>query len=286
MNKNNKDKSKTNIKSALRYPGGKSRAIKYILPMIKNVGFTDYREPFIGGGSVFLAVKQNIKNINKFWINDINYDLYCFWNILKNKPDELYHAIMKIKSNWENGRELYNHYMQNIQYTEFERAIRFFVLNRITFSGTVDSGGYSEQAFKKRFTASSIERMKKMSSLLLLTDDVSITNYDYEKVIFENVGNNKNVFIFLDPPYFKSRKSRLYGKNGHLHQFFDHERFAKNMKKCKYKWLITYDDSPEIRDLFDFANIKEYSLQYGMNNYKQKKAEKGKELFIYNYDIE
>ena len=212
MNKNNKDKSKTNIKSALRYPGGKSRAIKYILPMIKNVGFTDYREPFIGGGSVFLAVKQNIKNINKFWINDINYDLYCFWNILKNKPDELYHAIMNIKSNWENGRELYNHYMQNIQYTEFERAIRFFVLNRITFSGTVDSGGYSEQAFKKRFTASSIERMKKMSSLLLLTDDVSITNYDYEKVIFENVGNNKNVFIFLDHRISNQENQDYMGK--------------------------------------------------------------------------
>ena len=48
------------------------------------------------------------------------------------------------------------------------------------------------------------------------------------------------------------------------------------MKKCKYKWLITYDDSPEIRDLFDFANIKEYSLQYGMNNYKQKKQKKEK----------
>jgi len=51
--------------------------------------------------------------------------------------------------------------------------------------------------------------------------------------------------------------------------------------KCKYKWLITYDYSPEIRELFDFINIKEYSLQYGMNNYKQKKAEKGKELVIY-----
>lgn len=285
MNKTRDKSGKTNIKSALRYPGGKSRAIKYIIPMIKKVSFTEYREPFIGGGSVFLAVKQNIRNIDKFWINDINYDLYCFWKILKNKPDELCCAIMDIKNNWENGRELYNYYMQDANYTEFERAVRFFVLNRITFSGTVDSGGYSEQAFKKRFTISSIERMKKMNSLL--TDDVFITNYDYEKVIFKNTDeDDNNVFIFLDPPYFKSRKSRLYGKNGHLHQTFDHERFAKNMKKCKYKWLITYDDSPEIRELFDFANIEEFTLQYGMNNYKQKKAEKGKELFIFNYSIE
>ena len=55
------------------------------------------------------------------------------------------------------------------------------------------------------------------------------------------------------------------------------------MKTCKHSWLITYDDSPEIRNNFKFAHIHEWELQYGMNNYKQGKAEKGKELFIYNY---
>ena len=55
---------------------------------------------------------------------------------------------------------------------------------------------------------------------------------------------------------------------------------------CRYyKWLITYDNSPEVIDLFDFANIYEWELQYGMNNYKQKTAAKGRELFISNYEI-
>ena len=268
------------IRSALRYPGGKSKAIKYILPMIKGVQFEEYREPFLGGGSVFLAVKLNIKGIKKFWINDINYDLYCFWRILRDYPKELYSAVREVKEKWKNGRELFNYYMEEKNYSEFERAVRFFVLNRITFSGTVDSGGYSEQAFQKRFTYSSIDRMLKMARLL---EGVVVTDYDYEKVIFEE---GKNVFIFLDPPYFKSRKSRLYGKRGDLHESFDHERFAENMRKCKHKWLITYDDSPEIRELFDFANIKEYVLQYGMNNYKKERAEKGKEIFIFNYDVD
>jgi DNA adenine methylase len=57
------------------------------------------------------------------------------------------------------------------------------------------------------------------------------------------------------------------------------------MKKCNHSWLITYDDSPEIRKNFNFANIYEWELQYGMNNYKQGKAEKGKELFISNYEL-
>ena len=60
-------------------------------------------------------------------------------------------------------------------------------------------------------------------------------------------------------------------------------QFAENMRKCRHKWLITYDDSPVIRDLFSFAEIQEWTLQYGMNNYRQRSAAKGRELFIKNY---
>ena len=85
------------------------------------------------------------------------------------------------------------------------------------------------------------------------------------------------------PPYLAATKSKLYGRKGSFHTSFDHERFAENMKKCHHKWLITYDDSTEIRALFNFANITEWTLQYGMNNYKQTSAAKGQELFIKNY---
>ena len=57
------------------------------------------------------------------------------------------------------------------------------------------------------------------------------------------------------------------------------------MKDCKHNWLITYDDSPKIRDLFKFANIYKFNLQYGMNNIWRKKAMKGKELIITNYEL-
>ena len=105
---------------------------------------------------------------------------------------------------------------------------------------------------------------------------------DYRELL---IGGDKKVFTFLDPPYFKATKSKLYGKNGVLHTGFNHDEFASEMKKCKHSWLITYDDSPEIRANFSFAKIYEWELQYGMNNYKQGKAEKGNELFIANYDL-
>lgn len=265
------------IKSPLRYPGGKTRAIKTIAPIIPP--YREYREPFVGGGSVFAYVKQVFFE-ESYWINDLNYDLFLFWKFAKNYNRELVDQIKRVKNKNPDGRSLFEHYKKNLeQFSNIERATRFFILNRITFSGTTDSGGYSKEAFEKRFTDSSIKRLADIEELLR---DTKITNFDYEKVVMTS---GKNVFIFLDPPYYSTRNSRLYGKNGVLHTGFDHERFADVMKKCSHKWLITYDDCKETRRLFSFANITPWSLQYGMNNYKQDSAKKGKEIFISNYRI-
>jgi DNA adenine methylase len=163
--------------------------------------------------------------------------------------------------------------------SDFCRAVDFFVLNRITFSGVVDSGGYSEQSFKKRFTISSIDRLEKAYHMV---KRIEFSPKDYTELLFRE---GKDVFIFLDPPYYSASKSRLYGKKGGLHTNFDHDAFLKNLSRCQHKWLITYDNSQYIRMLYqDFYQV-EWELQYGMNNYKQKIAEKGKELLVANYDI-
>ncbi len=264
------------VRSPLRYPGGKSRAIKQILPIVPY--FDEMREPMVGGGSVFFALKQSCLD-KKFWINDVNEDLYLFWKYCQINNEGLTKEIQTIRNTVNNGKELFTDLVENNNRSDFEKAVRFFVLNRITFSGTVDSGGYSQQAFERRFTKSSIERVDSIKNVI---SDVKITNEDYKNVIN---APGSNVFIFLDPPYLSTKKSRLYGKNGDLHEIFNHEIFSEDVKKCRHKWLITYDNSPEVIELFDFANIYEWELQYGMNNYKQTKAAKGRELFISNYEI-
>lgn len=271
--------SNTIVKSPLRYPGGKSRAIKQIMPLVPE--FKEFREPMVGGGSVFFALKQKFPN-RKFWINDVNYELYIFWKICRDDINGLLKTINEFKTKFKNGRELYKFLFEKKDtFTEVQKAARFFILNRITFSGLAESGGYAPNAFKERFTESSIKRLIKTSELLKNT---KITNEDYEKSLTEP---GEEVFIFLDPPYISKTHSKLYGKDGVLHTGFDHTRFAEEMKKCKHKWLITYDDSPEVRKLFSFAEgrIIKFQLQYGMNNFKQRHAEKGKELFIMNYDV-
>lgn len=266
------------IKSPLRYPGGKSKALNQIIPRIP-LNITEYREPFIGGGSVFLAVKHSFgQQINRYWINDLNQDLGCFWRCARDEIESLISAVMEIKQTYLDGRALFNYFIRgNLQLSEFDRAVRFFILNRITFSGTVDSGGYSQQAFERRFTDSSIDRLRKLAPYL---SSIEITIGDYETLLFEE---GDSVFIFFDPPYFSATKSKLYGVKGALHTNFDHDRFATNLRQCRHRWLLTYDDSPEIRNLFSFAKITEWTLQYGMNNYKQKFAVAGRELLIQNY---
>lgn len=267
------------IKSPLRYPGGKSRAIdkmKHLIPK----EFEEYREPFVGGASFFIYLKQKFPKV-KFWINDLNVELYHFWVAVQVDSEKLAQEVMKIRREWKIGQELFNELMNvNVgQLTGFERGVRFFVLNRITFSGVVEAGGYSELAFSGRFTDSSIARLAKLGSIM---EGVKITNLDYRRVL---EGGTKTTFTFLDPPYFKATKSKLYGRNGILHTGFNHDEFALAMKSCNHSWLITYDDSPEIRRNFEFSNIYEWELQYGMNNYKQGKADKGNELFISNYPL-
>ena len=271
---------KTNfLKSPLRYPGGKSRAIKILMPFFPQ-DFDEFREPFFGGGSVGLYLAQNF-GLKQIFANDLNTDLYCFWQTLKTQNKALIDEIKRTRQTHTNGRELYEKLLarRGENLSDFQRAVDFFVLNRITFSGVVDCGGYSQKAYESRFTPSSIERLKNMDGILR---NFTFSNQSYERLL---QNNGKRVFIFLDPPYFSASKSKLYGKKGDLHANFNHERLCEHLKNTKHRFLLTYDDSEFIRELYkDFYKLK-YTLQYGMNNFKQTKANKGQELLISNYEF-
>lgn len=268
------------INSPLRYPGGKSKAIKYISPYIPT-DCIEYREPFFGGGSTAIYIKQNFSNYQTIKVSDLNYDLYCFWNQLKLNGDYVIGHIQEIYDDYkkiDNGRELYKMLLnrRNLHYTEIGKAIDFFILNRITFSGLLDSGGYSDKAFKGRFTQSSIDRLRLMPSLI---KDFAIYNYDYE-VLLNNEGDN--VFIYLDPPYYSAMKSKLYGKKGDLHTGFDHIKLRDILMDINHKWLLSYDNSDYIQNLYKDFNIREYRLHYGMSS---NNSDKSNELLISNYNI-
>lgn len=271
------------IKSPLRYPGGKTRAIKFLKAFVPE--YKEWREPFFGGGSFSIYAMQQQPDC-MFKASDLNYELYSFWNELKKNPTVLIARIQAIYDEYKIGekvgRALYDALVnrRNDLESELDRAVDFFILNRITFSGVVDAGGYSKASYERRFTQSSIERLKRIAPLL------SKMKFYYKDYAFLTNQKGESVFIFYDPPYYSVTQSKLYGKKGILHLSFDHEQFAACLAKCRHKWLITYDDCEFIRDLYKDYHQKEWTLQYGMNNYKQGKAEKGRELLIANYDLD
>ena len=207
------------IKTPLRYPGGKSRVAELLVDLMPD--FKEYREPFLGGGSVFLTAKQKHPDV-KYWVNDLYYDLYCFWYEVQRDNPDLVKEIRETRDYWTagegaslGGKYMYEKLVADIMVYDVNetqaRAIAFFIINRVTFSGTSMSGGYSQESFDKRFTPSSIDRLEKIGPLL---QDTKITCLDYSELLREP---GEDVFIFLDPPYYTATKSALYGKNGELH---------------------------------------------------------------------
>lgn len=268
-------------KTPLRYPGGKSRTVDTLLQYAPK--FTEYREPFVGGGSLFLALKELYPK-KKFWINDLYKELYYFYRWCKLRPQDVIELIRFLKASYgDDGKRMFVELKEHInskKMTQTAKAAMFFIINRVSFSGTTMSGGFSQSAFEKRFTESSIERLEPFSEAL--KKGVRITNFDYEKVVKKD---GKNVFIYLDPPYAIENES-LYGKNGDMHRNFDHERFAEVLKNCKHKWMITYNDCEYIRNIFSWATIIPFEASYGMKNVRKDKeniVQKGNEIIIKNF---
>jgi len=266
------------IRSPLRYPGGKSKAVKFLAQFVPK-DFKEFREPMFGGGSLTLYLVQLYPD-RRFVGGDLNFDLYCFWKSLKEQTENLIREVRRFKENFSDGRKLFELLTsaRDEEKSCLQRGAEFFVLNRITFSGTVDSGGYSEQAFKKRFTDSSVERLKSVAPLL---KKIEFVYGDYSYLLHKE---GDSVVIYLDPPYYGNKNSKLYGRRGSLHSEFDHLRLFEEVKKTPHRVLITYDDSEFIRELYRDFYLTEWSLNYGMSSFTGKNK-RGRELLITNFPV-
>ena len=145
-----------------------------------------------------------------------------------------------------------------------EQSAMYFIINRCSFNGSTLSGGFSSEASKKRFTISSIDRIKKLN-----LSNFKIFNIDFEEFI-----NNKNSIMFLDPPYYLDKNSKLYGNEGDMHENFDHDKLYRCLS-TKKNWMMTYNNCSYIKNLYKNFKIIETSWTYSMN-----KSKKSSEIVI------
>jgi DNA adenine methylase len=140
------------------------------------------------------------------------------------------------------------------------QSVMYFIINRCSFSGATLSGGFSSEASKKRFTISSIDRIHKLDLTC-----VEMYNIDFEEFIDTHNGDKQ--LIFLDPPYYLEKKSKLYGNNGDMHNTFDHIKLHTCISS-KTNWMMTYNNCEFIKNLYKDFKIIETSWSYGMNKSK------------------
>ena len=277
------------LKTPLRYPGGKSKAIKTLSQWYPKI-ISEYREPFIGGGSIAIDITKLNPDI-PVWINDLYVPLYNFWVQLRDRGEELSERVREEKQNTldegdpdkvtAKAKNLFNKYKEEIDtYDDFEKAVAFFVMNKCSFSGLTENSTFSQTASNSNFSLVGADKLRQFSKLI---GHWKITNLDYSEVM--NADGFDDTFVFLDPPY--DIKDFLYGKNREMHRSFDHDKFAEEVHKCKHKFMITYNLNDRLCELYKDYNLKEWKLRYSMAHRGDKGTDENikTELLITNYDI-
>lgn len=272
------------LKTPLRYPGGKSRAVPKLANFIPNLeDYQVYREPFLGGGSVALWVTQKYPNI-RVWVNDLYEPLVNFWKVLQDDGDKLRYKLVELKSRYPDrgsakglfleAKEIIN----DREKSHLDRAIAFYVSNKCSFSGLTESSSFSAQASESNFSMRGIEKLKFYQHVIR---DWSITNYDYAALL----DDNRQAFVYLDPPY--DIKDNLYGKKGNMHRGFDHDKFAHICDNYVCRQLVSYNASQMIKDRFNDWIAAEFDHTYTMRSvgdYMKDQHER-KELVLMNYEV-
>ena len=279
-----KTKSLKSYKTPLRYPGGKSRALSKLFQFIPDLkDYAEFREPFLGGGSVAIEIGKRYPHID-IWVNDLYEPLYNFWKVLQSDGQKLRDILIQLKqrhSDPGSAKQLFldaKDYLAKPVGNSIDRAVAFYVVNKCSFSGLTESSAFSKQASESNFSVNGIEKLPEYS---LMIKKWKITNLSYEHML----SDEEETYIYLDPPY--EIKSNLYGRKGVMHKGFNHDEFATICDKSTSPILISYNSSQLIRDRFDGWTAAEFAHTYTMRStgcYNKEQASR-KELVLINYEV-
>ena len=272
------------LKTPLRYPGGKSRAITKMSRFLPDMSkYKEFREPFIGGGSVALYMTKQYPHL-KVWVNDLYEPLVNFWQQLQHEGNEITTRLKTFKGSYstpDRARELFlesKELVNDDRASLVTRAVSFYIVNKCSFSGLTESSSFSKQASDSNFSLRGIEKLPEYSKLI---ENWKITNGSYEDLFTDQT----DTFVYLDPPY--EIGEALYGKKGEMHKYFDHDKFAKDCDRHTAHQMISYNSSQLIKDRFKEWIPSEYDHTYTMRSVGDymKNQQSRKELVLTNYGI-
>ncbi|TXJ28272.1 MAG: DNA adenine methylase [Chitinophagaceae bacterium] len=266
--------------SPLRYPGGKGKVASYFKQVFHDNLLYDgvYVEPYAGGASVALSLLFN-EYASKIVINDIDRSIFAFWHSVLHKTDELCRLINDTPvtvQNWDIQRQTQkNKQRQGLLKVGFST----FFLNRTNRSGILNAGiiGGRQQTGNWKIDAryNKKDLIARIQRIALYKDKIELHNSDAVELVksLRKSLPSKTLFYF-DPPYY------VKGKDLYLNYYGDedHQEIATEIAKLKkQKWIVTYDNVHQIKNLYtDFRQVK-YTL-----NYSAAEPSKGQEVMIFS----
>lgn len=271
------------INSPFRYAGGKFYARKLIAEHLIDTDV--YCEPFTGGGSVFFYKPKSKVNI----LNDLDEDVILVYEIIRDRVDEMIELLSTFR---EPSKEAHSYYKHEYKPTnDLERAVRWYYLNRISYSGIMKFEnmyfGYGEKYSMR--PENWPRQLLKNSAKLQGVELSSRTAID----VIDNLPDGS--LAFVDPPYFNADQDKFYTKYFSRQDHLDLVECIRR-NKDRLKFFITYDNCDEIRELYSFMpNMYDKEWNYCISRTDDQKQGKkladgyqgtrkqGKELFILNY---
>jgi len=257
-----------------RYPGGKHYAMDLLRPFWNALPHTEYREPFVGGGSVFF----NKDKVASTWLNDIDEELITTYKViadpvLRKKLNDLVSKEIASKERW---KEIYAFEPKN----NLEVAFKYYYLNRTSFSGKLISAAWGYRPKRSLPPERWEERLMPCGQKL---EDVKISCGDFE-IPISAPSKESSVLMFVDPPYFSPAKNKHY-RTGFCTD--DHHRLKSALQKSPHHFFLTYDDCAEVRKLYSWANIYPVEFFYRVDNANAQNGRRkaGLELIISNYEL-
>lgn len=269
--------------SPLRYPGGKAKLSSFMKGICDSnlIGDGTYVEPFAGGASVALnlLIEEYVSNIV---INDIDKAIGSFWYSILNHTEEfckrIYDAAFDV-SNWDVQKAIYNgkHEILNL-----DLGFATFFLNRTNRSGVLKAGiiGGKDQAGPWKMDArfNKKELIRRVEKIALYKDRIRLYNLDACDFLNQlRRSFNSRTLIYFDPPYYVKGKD-LYTN---FYRYSDHNLLSNEISTLTIpKWLVTYDDTPEIKKLYSSFRKVKYALSYSLIN-----ARMGNEIMFFSNNL-
>lgn len=264
------------IDSPLRYPGGKSQLSPLVIDIMRqnDLFYGEYAEPFAGGAGIActLLLKSFVTHIH---INDLDPAIHAFWaSVIKHTDDlcELIQDVSITTEEWRRQRAVQDERRPSILALGFST----FFLNRTNRSGIIRGGiigGHAQDGDYKldcRFNKSDL--ISKIRRIGAHRAQISLSKLDVMDFLTQVVSKlPMRSLVNLDPPY--------YVKGPGLYRNFftpeGHALLANAVGSIDPYWLVTYDDTPETRNLYS-----KYPLFGSSLNYSAQVKRVGTELLV------